>query len=123
MLSKRSQPDPLKILALYYCVTGVWPIVHLRSFYAVTGRKSEGWLVQTFGALICGIGAVLLGNPPREGRRIQESVAAAAGGALIASEVAFVARRRISPIYLADAALETLLLLALRRRRADTHLE
>jgi hypothetical protein len=30
-------------------VTGVWPILRLRSFEAVTGPKKERWLVKTMG--------------------------------------------------------------------------
>ena len=56
-------------------------------------------------------------------REVQERVAVSAGVALIASEVIFVARRRISPIYLADALFETLLLLAINSRKPDTSLE
>jgi hypothetical protein len=122
-MARRFDADPLRLLALYYLVTGIWPIVHLRSFYAVTGRKREGWLVQTFGALIAGTGAVLAQKRTGAGRDVQERVAVGAGVALIASELIFVARRRISPIYLADAVLETLLLLAINGRKADTRLE
>ena len=43
--------DPLLAQSVYYVSTGVWPIVHLRSFMALTGRKRDTWLVQTFGAL------------------------------------------------------------------------
>src|SRR5687767_12121314 len=52
-----------RILALaqgtYYFATGVWPILHLRSFERVTGPKLEGWLVKTVGALIAVIGATV----------------------------------------------------------------
>jgi hypothetical protein len=123
MMARTFDPDPLRLLALYYLVTGIWPIVHLRSFYAVTGRKREGWLVQTFGALIAGTGAALAQKQSGAGREVQERVAFSAGVALVASELIFVARRRISPIYLADALLETLLLLAIKGREADMRLE
>src|SRR5215217_13146 len=121
-MARRFDPDPLRLLALYYLVTGIWPIVHLRSFYAITGRKREGWLVQTFGALIAGTGVVLAQNRSGAARDVQERVAVSAGVALVASDVTFVARRRISPIYLADALLETLLLLAIHGRQADMRL-
>jgi hypothetical protein len=117
-----SSVDALRLQALYYVVTGAWPIVHLRSFYAVTGAKREGWLVQTFGALVSAIGVVLL--PRRRGgaRQVQEQLAAASAAALVTAELVFTARRRISPIYLADAALEVLLTLAVAGRRGDTKL-
>jgi hypothetical protein len=42
---------------------------------------------------------------------------------LAACDVIFVVRRRISPIYLADAAFELALVRAIRARAADTKLE
>jgi hypothetical protein len=45
---------------LFYVVTGLWPVIHLRSFEAVAGRKRDRWLVQTTGALIAAIGVSLL---------------------------------------------------------------
>ena len=114
--------DPLRLQALYYVVTGVWPIVHLRSFYAVTGAKRDGWLVQTFGALVVALGTVMWPRRTGAARRMQEQLATASAAALIVSEVVFTARRRISPIYLLDAALETVLTLALAGRRGDTKL-
>ncbi len=32
--------------------TGLWPLVHRRSFEAVTGRKTYWWLVNTVGSLL-----------------------------------------------------------------------
>src|SRR5262245_26510628 len=45
--------------ALYYLATGLWPLVHMDSFLAVTGPKTDLWLVRTVGALIAVIGASL----------------------------------------------------------------
>ncbi|MFH5804425.1 hypothetical protein ACG2DA_10255, partial [Alienimonas sp. DA493] len=45
---------------LYYVATGVWPLVHIRSFEFVTGPKTDDWLVQTVGALVLAIGGTLL---------------------------------------------------------------
>jgi hypothetical protein len=45
--------------AVYFVLTGVWPIVHVRSFMAVTGHKRDVWLVKTLGVLITVVGAVL----------------------------------------------------------------
>ncbi len=88
----------------FYVATGVWPIVHLRSFEWVTGPKLEGWLVKTVGALITAIGGTLLSAG--RSRRVVPEVAALAGGravALAAVDVLYVARRRIAPVYLLDA--------------------
>ncbi len=87
--------------------TGIWPWVHLRSFVAVTGPKREPWLVKTVGALVSVIGGVLLSAGAR-GRVTEDHRTLGVAGALTlaAIDVGYVARRRISPIYLADAALE-----------------
>ena len=45
-LARRS----IGIQAAYYTLTGIWPIVHRRSFEAVTGRKTDYWLVQMVGS-------------------------------------------------------------------------
>ena len=50
------------IQGLYYLITGIWPLVHMESFLAVTGPKTDLWLVQTVGALIAVIGAMLLAS-------------------------------------------------------------
>jgi hypothetical protein len=36
----------------YYAATGLWPILWMRSFEAVTGPKQDHWLVKTVGALV-----------------------------------------------------------------------
>ncbi len=88
----------------FYVATGVWPIVHLRSFEWVTGPKLEGWLVKTVGALITAIGGTLL-SAGRSRRVVPEVAALAVGSAvaLAAVDVLYVARRRIAPVYLLDA--------------------
>jgi hypothetical protein len=104
-------PDPRRPLALaqgvYFAATGVWPLLHMRSFLAVTGRKRDLWLVQTVGALIAVVGASLL-VAGRRGRVGPETVALGAGSAaaLGAVDVVFVAQRRIPAVYLLDAVAE-----------------
>jgi hypothetical protein len=90
-------------------VTGVWPIVHLRSFEAVTGPKPEGWLVKTVGALITVIGGTLLTAGLR--RRIGPEVMLLAAGsaASLAAVDLIYSPRRISPVYLLDAVAEGVL--------------
>jgi hypothetical protein len=90
---------------LYYVVTGLWPFVHLRSFEAITGPKRETWLVRTVGALAAAIGVTLL-RGSRRSSRDAKTLSITSALAFAAIDVAYVARRRISPVYLADAALE-----------------
>src|SRR5215212_9191171 len=100
------------IQGVYFLATGVWPLVHLESFLAVTGPKTDLWLVQTVGALIAVVGAALL-LAAASGRVTWEVLALGAGtaAALGAVDVVFVARDVIPPVYLADAAVEAVLIL------------
>lgn len=97
----------------YWGATGLWPIVHLQSFEAVTGRKTEGWLVKTMGALIFSVGATLFAAGAR--RRITPEIAllgAASAAALGGAGGWYAWRGRIRDVYLADAAVEALLVCA-----------
>ena len=98
----------------YYVLTGVWPLVSLRTFEAVTGPKADGWLVKTVGVLVAVIGAVLLRAGLRgavDARAHPEVPLLATGSAaaLAGIDVVYVAKGRIPPVYLADAAVELLL--------------
>lgn len=86
---------------------GVWPLVHLPSFEAVTGPKADDWLVRTVGSLLGVVGGVLISAGRR--RRITPEVRALAvgsAGALAAIDCIYAAKGRISRVYLLDAALE-----------------
>lgn len=105
---------------LFYTLTGVWPLLHLRSFIYVTGPKTDLWLVQTVGALIA-VSGIALFLAARRRKLTAEWALLAAGqaGSLAVIDIVFVARDRISGIYLADAVVEialvvTWLLIALR---------
>lgn len=92
------------VQALYYLVSGVWPLVGMRSFQALTGPKTDRWLVKTVGVLVTVIGAVLALAGAR--RRITPEIrllAIGAGAGLAAIDIIYVARRRIAPVYLLDA--------------------
>lgn len=95
---------------IYYVGTGVWPLVSMRSFERVTGPKRDHWLVKTVGLLVTAIGTTLFRAGCR--RDVHPDVAALAGlsaAALATIDVVFVARRRISPVYLLDAGPEVAL--------------
>ncbi len=97
--------------ALYYLVTGIWPLLHMPSFLRVTGPKTDLWLVRTVGALIAVVGLALGRAALR--RRVTPDIALLATGsaaALTAIDVIYVASGRIAPIYLLDAAGEVALI-------------
>ena len=110
----------LAIQGTMYFVTGVWPLVHMASFEAVTGPKTDDWLVYTVGLLLAVIGGVLVAA---RARRVVDGlvVALAIGTALslAAVEVVHMVNGTISRIYLLDAAIEAvfavLLLVGARR--------
>lgn len=91
----------------FYFLTGVWPIVSIGTFQAVTGPKTDLWLVKTVGAVIAVIGSVLLLAAWRG--EVTESIAMLAAGsaaALAAVDINYSLKGVISKIYLADAAVE-----------------
>ena len=98
------------VQGLYFLVTGVWPLVHIDSFQAVTGPKFDLWLVYTVGVLVAVIGLVLL-MAARNGRVGTEMMTLAVGSALglMAIDVIFVARGVLHWVYLFDVAAEVLL--------------
>jgi hypothetical protein len=94
---------------VYFLLTGVWPLLSMRTFEAVTGPKVDKWLVKTVGVLVAVIGASLLADaarPSRGSRVLGVGSAVALGGV----DVVYSLRERISKIYLADAVLEALLI-------------
>ena len=106
--------DASGLLALgqgvYYLLTGLWALVSMRTFEAVTGPKTDRWLVKTVGVLVSVIGAVLMLAGLR--RRVEpESALLAAGSAagLAAIDTVYATRGRISKIYLLDAVAEVAL--------------
>jgi hypothetical protein len=99
-----------RLQAVFYIATGIWPIVSIRSFEAVTGPKVDRWLVKTVGVLVAIIGSALA----LASRRLQFPpevvlVATASAGALATIDAVYVAKRRISPVYLLDAVAEVAL--------------
>ncbi len=99
------------IQGIYFFVTAIWPLLSMRTFVAITGPKTDLWLVKTVGLILAVIGAVLVYaeltasiNPP------VTALAIGAAASLAIVEIVYVVKRVISPIYLGDAAVELLLL-------------
>jgi len=91
----------------YYAITGVWPLVHMRSFEAVTGPKQDHWLVHTVAGLLVVNGGVQLASVgSRDGERSARLIGLGTAAALTAIDVVHASKRRIRAIYLLDAALE-----------------
>lgn len=91
----------------YYVLTGLWPVLSMRTFMAVTGPKTDTWLVRMVGLLAASIGiplllAVWLGGVDRG----LVLVALLSAVAFLVIDVYYVWRRVIGKIYLLDALLE-----------------
>ena len=91
----------------FFVASGLWPVVHMRSFEAVTGRKRDRWLVRTVGLLIAAIGGALLSSAKR--RHVTKDIAvlgAGAPAALAAIDIVYTAKRVLPKVYLLDALVE-----------------
>ncbi|MFZ5893903.1 MAG: hypothetical protein ACOY0T_22770 [Myxococcota bacterium] len=106
--SQETKPSAAALAqAAYFLATGIWPIVHYRSFEAVTGPKVDTWLVKTFGALVTAVGAALAVGA-LDGRRskLLATLAIGSAGALAIADVVYAVKGRISRVYLVDALAE-----------------
>jgi hypothetical protein len=52
----------LWVQAIYYLLTALWGLFHIESFMAVTGPKTDVWLVKTVSVLIIPTVVCLLGG-------------------------------------------------------------
>jgi hypothetical protein len=105
--------------ALYYFITGIWPLVHIESFMAVTGPKTDIWLVKMVGLLTVAI-SVNLFYLCRNGQAVLLAVTSAASYMII--DLYYSLNGTISFVYLIDAALEFILIILLvffKSRPAD----
>jgi hypothetical protein len=92
---------------VFYLVTGIWPLLSIRTFEAVTGPKTDRWLVKTAGVLITAIGTALTLAGWRRSVTPEIGVLAAGGALGLAGiDVVYAARGRISKVYLLDALAE-----------------
>jgi hypothetical protein len=109
MLSSSSPRSSSLLFAqgAYFAATGIWSIVDAESFQKVTGPKTDVWLVKTVGVLVTCIGGVLMAAARR--RRVTPEISALAISSavgLTVVDVVYTLKKRISPIYLLDAAAE-----------------
>src|SRR5688500_7588908 len=109
---------------LYFLLTGAWPLVSVRTFQLVTGKKTDHlvadppaeadhWMLFTISGLIIAIALVMLAAAWK--RRISFDVALvgiASAAALTLIDIVYVARGTIAPIYLLDAAAELVIILS-----------
>jgi len=80
-VTTRSPVTVAGVQGVFYLATGVWPLVDVDSFQAVTGPQTALWLVQRVGVLVAVIGATLL--YAALSRRVPREVAVLAVGAAL----------------------------------------
>lgn len=90
--------------ALYNATGGLWAILHMRSFEALSGPKTDHWLVRTVGALLLVKSGVLI-SAGRNDRISPEVMGMAIGSSasLATIDIVYVSRGRLSVFYLLDA--------------------
>lgn len=103
----------LRTQGAFNLVNGLWPLLHLRSFEAVFGRKTDHWLVRTVAGLLLVVGVTQLRSGTdaasiRTARRIGLGTSIVLGSI----DVLYAPRRRISRLYLLDALAEGALVAA-----------
>lgn len=106
-MSRRTRTLVARAHGAFNVVSGAWPLVHRRSFEAVTGPKEDYWLVSTVGGLVAVNGVVqLVSAGTRDGRRAALLLGAGTSAVLAAVDLVNVPRGRIRPVYLLDAVVE-----------------
>ena len=91
----------------FYVASGLWPLVHRRSFEAVFGPKQDYWLAATVALLLVGIGTVQAMAPSTpDGLTSARRIGTGTAAALASVDLVNVSRGRISRMYLFDAAAE-----------------
>jgi hypothetical protein len=90
---------------MYNVVTGVWPLLSMRSFEAVLGPKVDRWLVRTVSGLLLGIG-IAQASTDRAALPVVRRLSAMTAGTLLAVDATYALRGRIAKTYLLDAVVE-----------------
>jgi energy-converting hydrogenase Eha subunit E len=113
VLSWIALPVWLRGQALYYVAMGVWPLVHLGSFEAVTGPNLDDGLVRTVGLLTAAIGLALWAGARIRPPSAIVQLSAMTAASFLAIAAVHVFSGRSSQIDLLDAALELVFLVAI----------
>ena len=102
---------------LFNVVGGAWPIVWLRSFEWIFGRKRDVYLQKTSGAFFLASGIALLSTEPTaEGVAAARRIGMGAAAVYLAIDLIYVPKRAIPATYLLDAVMEAGWLRAWARR-------
>lgn len=99
--------------AVAYSIAAVWALVDINSFMAVTGMKTDIWLVKTVALLLLATSAVLVTAVYYKEITMPVAVLALSNAAVLASvDIYYTMNDTISRIYLLDAGMEVVFLVA-----------
>jgi hypothetical protein len=102
----------LWIQGWYFLLPSIWPLVHMPSFLAVTGPKTDLWLVRTVAVLLTVISLTFLTAAYRKEYQPAIGLLAVGSAAGMAGiDLYYALNDRIWDTYLIDAAGEGLLIL------------
>ncbi len=102
----------LLIQTIYYFITALWALIHIRSFMEVTGPKTDVWLVKTVAVLLLAISISLFTSFLLKKINIPViTLAISCCLVLVFIDCYYVWNGTISKIYLLDAVAEGFLLI------------
>jgi hypothetical protein len=92
---------------IFYMASGLWPIIHYKSFEKVTGPKTDDWLVKTVGGLIAAGGLSLLYAGLKKNSSREAAVIGAGHAFVLGTSSGYYSSiGRIAKIYMLDSATE-----------------
>lgn len=111
-----------RIQAIYYLLTGAWPVIDINTFMMVTGPKTDIWLVKMVGLLTVAI-AISIFYAIKRDARTAKVLGISAACSYTAIDIYYAVNDVIRDIYLADAALELLIIILLLSSRPTNERE
>jgi hypothetical protein len=95
--------------AVYYFITGLWPVIDISSFMSVTGPKTDVWLVKMVGLLTVAISITLFTGYKQD--TSIKVLALSSALAYMSIDVYYYFNGPLRIVYLGDAILELIIIL------------
>ncbi|HYP22881.1 MAG TPA: hypothetical protein VEV43_04860 [Actinomycetota bacterium] len=103
----RSQARLARAQGLFNVVGGAWPLVWLRSFEWIFGRKRDVYLQKTSGLFFLASGiALLLAEETEDGMAAARRIGVGAASVYLVIDLIYVPKRDIPSTYMLDALME-----------------
>lgn len=87
----------------YYLATGIWPVIHIKSFEKITGEKTDKWLVKMVGLLSVAVAITIFLANSADDVKLLGILAAAA---FVAIDFYYAVQRIVAPIYFVDGLIQ-----------------